>query len=229
MLTIFNYIRHTIEGSLLAIVLVVLVAVFGWSPTIETLVEDASVSSILFLVVLVILLTDMIAKLIDILARTFPDLLPKVEERDLRMAAFVDRLAPQEAIGLLAGAHIARILVFLLVFALLGASYANAPNAVQAQLVGDYGVWAATEAFLRESAAGSVGYFLFFLGPDKLQPITDAIAAERLQSNSLDGDVFLSGLRLYGLPFVFAVLRAIVTPVIFVRARLRSRKLNVPA
>ena len=79
--------------------------------------------------------------------------------------------------------------------------------------------------FLREGVAGSIGYFLFFLGPDRLAPITQTIAAERLAASTPDGDVFLAGIRLYGLAFVLAILRTLAMPVAYIRARLRSGRI----
>lgn len=226
MLSLIKLLRRTVEGSLAAILLVAVAGIFGFSDTISLLLEERSVSSILFLIVLVIVLADIIAKLISILSTTFPDLLPKVDRDSLRLASLVNGVSPGKVFAFLAGTHLARVIVFLIVFALLGATYASAPNVVQERLVGDYSTMGAIEAFIRESLAGSVGYFLFFLGGDNLEPITSAIASERLTAQSIDGDIFLSGIRLYGLTFVLAILRMLATPVIVGRARLRARDLD---
>lgn len=226
MLAILKLIRRTIEGSVLAIILIGVVASFGWSGTINTLIAERSISSILFLLMLAIVLADLIARIITIAGATFPDLIPKVEDDDLKRASLIGRLRPGQTMALLSGAYAARVVMFIVIFALLGSSYAAAPEDAQDNLFGDYGALNASEAFLREGVAGSLGYFLFFLGPDTLAPIKGAIASEQLVSNSSDGDVFLAGIRLYGLAFVLAILRTLATPVAYVRARLRARKLS---
>lgn len=227
MLALFKLIRRTIEGSILAIMLIGIVAYFGWSDTINTLIADRSISSFLFLLMMAVVLADLIAKIIMILGATFPDLIPKVEDNDLKRASLIGHLRPGQTMALLSGAYFARVIMFVVIFGLLGSSYAAAPAAAQANLFGDYGALNASEAFLREGVAGSLGYFLFFLGPDTLAPIKGAIASEQLVSNSSDGDAFLAGIRLYGLAFVLAILRTLATPVAYARARLRAQKLNV--
>lgn len=226
MLSLFKFIRRTVQGALIAIIFVTLAALLKVSPTINVLLAERTIASGLFLIVLVIVIADLIGKLIGILSAAFPDLVPKVEKSDLQLAALVERLRPGQTIALLSGAQVGRIIVFIIIFALLGATYAAAPEAAQMQLVGPLSAREAFEIFLRESVAGSVGYFLFFLGPDTLKPLIDAIAAERLSSASVDGDFYLAGLRLYGLPFVLALLQFLATPIIFVRARVRARLLG---
>jgi hypothetical protein len=207
-------------------VLIAVIAALGWSQTINTLIADRSISSSLFLLMLAIVLADLIAKLISVAGSAFPDLIPKVEESDLKRASLIERLRPGQTIALLSGAYTARVFLFIIMFALLGTSYAGTPTEVQQNLFGSYNAVNASEAFLREGLAGSIGYFLFFLGPDNLAPVTNTISSERLVSLSFDGDVFLAGVRLYGLAFALAILRTLATPVTFVRARLRSRKLQ---
>jgi len=226
MLAIIKLVRRTIEGSVSAIILIAVVAVFGWSDTINMLIADRGLPSILFLLMLAVVLADLIAKIIDIAGRTFPDLIPKLDDDDLKRASLISRLRPGQTVALLSGANAARVVLFVVIFALLGTTYAAAPGAVQENLFGNFGAVNASEAFLREGIAGSIGYFLFFLGPDSLKPITDKIAAERLVSLSVDGDVFLAGIRLYGLAFILAILRTLATPVTYARARLRARKLS---
>lgn len=226
MLAIIRLVRRTIEGSVLAIIFVAVVAFLGWSETINMLVADRGVPSILFLLMLAIVLADLIAKLIMIGGRTFPDLIPKVDDDDKKRASLIGRLRPGQTMALLSGAYAARVVLFVVIFALLGLSYSATPAAVQENLFGNYGAIKASEAFLREGVAGSVGYFLFFLGPDNLKPITETIATERLVSLNPDGDIFLAGIRLYGLAFILAILRTLATPVTYARARLRARKLS---
>lgn len=225
MLAIIRLIRRTIEGSVIAVLLIGVIAAFGWSETINLLIEDASIPSILFLFMLAVVLADLIAKIIGILGRTFPDLIPKVEDEDRKRASLIERLRPGQTVALLSGAYAGRVVFFIIIFALLGLSYAAAPGPVQGKLFGELGPLEAGEAFLREGVAGSIGYFLFFLGPDSLGPITTTVAAERLTAFSSEGDVFLAGVRLYGLAFVLAILRTLATPITFARARLRARKL----
>jgi hypothetical protein len=184
-----------IEGSVLAILLIVIVALFGLSETVNLLVADRSVSSILFLLVLAILLADLIAKFVGIVSSTFPDLVPKLNDENLKRASLIRRLRPGQTVALLSGAYAARLALFLVIFGLLGLSYASAPKPVQETLFGDFGALAAIDAFLREGIAGSIGYFLFFLGPDNLKPITNAIVTEPLVSSTVNGDIFLVGLR----------------------------------
>ncbi|GJL94807.1 MAG: hypothetical protein DHS20C05_12120 [Hyphococcus sp.] len=226
MLAIIKLIRRMIEGSVSAIILIAIVAYFGWSDTINMLIADLSISSILFLTVLAIVLADLIAKIIQIFGRTFPDLIPKVEDDDLKRASLISRLRPGQTVALLSGAYAARVVMFVVIFGLLGASYAATSVEVQENLFGNYGAVEAGTAFLREGVAGSIGYFLFFIGSDNLAPIKEAIIAEQLVSASPDADVFLSGIRLYGLAFVLAILRTLVTPITFVRARIRARKIQ---
>ena len=225
MLGLLNLIRRTIEGSIVAIVLIGVVAVFGVSQTINVLLAERSVAAILFLLALAIVLADLIGKFIGIVSSTFPDLIPKVEDEDLKRASLIERLRPGQTLALLSGAHLARVAMFLVIFALLGASYAAAPNQAQQTLFGDFRALEATETFLREGVAGSFGYFLFFLGPDNLKPVTDMIVTEPLSPATTDGDVFLVGIRLYGLAFVLSMLRVPATPLTYLRARGRARKL----
>lgn len=226
MLAIINVVRRTIEGSVVAIILIGGVALLGWSETINALVADRSLAAIAFLLMLAVVLADLIAKIFMILGRTFPDLIPKLEDADVKRASLIKRLRPGQTMALLSGAYAARVVLFVLIFAALGSSYAAAPENAQSILFGDFSAAKAAELFLREGIAGSIGYFLFFLGPDRLAPITDLIASERLVASSSDGDVFLAGIRLYGLAFVLAILRTLATPVTYIRARLRSRTLE---
>jgi hypothetical protein len=172
---------------------------------------------------LAIVLADLIAKFIGILGSTFPDLVPKLDDEHIKRASLIRRLRPGQTVALLSGANAARVVLFLVMFALLGASYSASPASAQQALFGPLRPVEAIETFLREGIAGSLGYFLFFLGPDTLKPITNAIIAEPLTSPTIDGELFLVGLRLYGLAFVLAILRTLVTPIIYVRARLRAR------
>ena len=229
MLGLIKVVRRTIEGSIISILTIAVVAIFGASETISTLLADRSIPSMLFLLVLAIVLADLIGKFIAILSITFPDLIPEVGEDDLKRASLIQRLRPVQTVGLLSGAYAARLAMFLVIFALLGTSYAFAPQAVQATLFGDFSAPAATGTFLREGVAGSLGYFLFFLGPEALQSITSLIVAEPLVSSTIDGDIFLVGIRLYGLAFVFALLRTLVTPITYLRARRRADTLPAPA
>lgn len=229
MLGLIKVVRRTIEGSIISILTIAVVAIFGASETISTLLADRSIPSMLFLLVLAIVLADLIGKFIAILSITFPDLIPEVGEDDLKRASLIQRLRPVQTVGLLSGAYAARLAMFLVIFALLGTSYAFAPQAVQATLFGDFSAPAATGTFLREGVAGSLGYFLFFLGPEALQSITSLIVAEPLVSSTLDGDTFLVGIRLYGLAFVFALLRTLVTPITYLRARRRADTFPAPA
>lgn len=226
MWAIIKLIRRMIEGSVSAIILIAIVAVLGWSETINLLLAERSLSSLLFLLMLAIVLADLIAKIITIAGRTFPDLIPNIDDDDKKRASLISRLRPGQTVALLSGAYAARVVLFIIIFGLLGASYAAAPQEVQNNLFGDFGTLDAGEAFLREGVVGSIGYFLFFIGSENLAPITESIASERLASSSPDGDVFLAGIRLYGLAFVLAVLRTLATPITFVRARLRARKLS---
>ncbi|MGV9006458.1 MAG: hypothetical protein ACOH1H_06940 [Brevundimonas sp.] len=218
-----------IEGSVLSVLIIALVAVLGVSETINTLLDQPGVSSILFLLVLAIVLADLIGKFLSILISTFPDLIPSLDEADLKRASLIQRLRPGQTLALLSGAYAARLVMFLAIFALLGASYAFAPLAVQETLVGPLGVVEAFNMFVREGIAGSIGYFLFFLGPEHLRPITQAIIAEPLVPATSSGDAFLVGLRIYGLAFMLSVLRTLVTPISYLRARRRARQLPVTA
>lgn len=229
MLGLIMVVRRTIEGSVISILIIAAVAIFGASETISTLLADRSIPSLLFLLVLAVVLADLIGKFISILSITFPDLIPEVGKDDLKRASLIQRLRPVQTVGLLSGAYAARLAMFLVIFALLGTSYAFAPQAVQATLFGDFSAPAAIETFLREGVAGSLGYFLFFLGPEALQSITGPIIAEPLVSSTIDGDIFLVGIRLYGLAFVFALLRTLVTPITYLRARRRARDLPASA
>ena len=222
---ILNLVRRSLEGSVVALVLIAIVAMLGVSETINLLLADGSAASILFLLVLAIVLADLIAKLLSLATSTFPDLVPKLDEQALKRATLIKRLRPGQTLALLSGANAARVALFLAIFALLGASYASAPAPVQERLFGNFGALPAIEAFLREGIAGSVGYFLFFLGPDNLKPITEGIAAEPLTASTADGDIFLVGIRLYGLALVLSLLRTLVMPITYIRARLRARRL----
>ncbi|WP_425411061.1 hypothetical protein [Hyphococcus sp.] len=226
MLEIVKIIRRTIEGSLLAMAIIAVAAFLGTSETINILLAERSIPSILFLLMIAIVLADIIAKIITILNTTFPDLVPDVNEADRKKARLIGRLRPGQTMALMSGAYTARVFLFIAIFAALGASYAAAPQAAQENLFGDFTAIEAIEAFIRQGVAGSIGYFLFFLGPDNLKPITGAIMTEDLVSASTDGDVFLAGVRLYGFAFVLAVLRTLFTPVTYLRARLRSRKIS---
>ncbi|MBI1405509.1 MAG: hypothetical protein GC145_05230 [Caulobacter sp.] len=229
LLGILKLVRRMIEGSVMAILLIGIVAVFGVSETINRLLSDHGVSSLVFLLVLAIVLADLIGKFIGVVSATFPDIIPKLDDDHLERASLIERLRPGQTLALLSGAYAARLAMFLIIFALLGASYAWAPVAVQETLVGPLGPLKAIELFLREGVAGSVGYFLFFLGPENLKPITGAITPEPLAAASLNGDIFLVGIRVYGLAFVLAVLRTLVTPITLVRARGRAGRLTPPA
>lgn len=222
-------VRRILEGSVSSIVLIAIIAVLGASETINLLLADRSLSSILFLTVIAIVLADIIAKLISILDSTLPDLIPRLDENDLKRASLIRRLAPGQTVALLSGAYAARIALFLLIFLLLGASYAAAPKPVQESLFGDFTTFQAVEIFLREGVAGSVGYFLFFIGPENLRPITQAIITQPLETATISGDVFLAGIRLYGFAFVLAALRTLVTPITFLRARLRAHAMPASA
>jgi hypothetical protein len=216
-------ISRTLTGSVSAFGLIAVVAIFGLSETVNLLITERSVSAIAFLVMVAILLADLIAKFLAILGATFPDLVPKIDDDARKRASLITRLRPGQTIALMSGAYAARVVFFLVMFALLGASYAAAPAAVQASLFGAFSIPEAIDAFLREGVAGSLGYFLFFLGPEHLAPVTDAIINRPLVSSTLDGDILLVGIRIYGLAFVLAVLRTLVTPITFVRARRRAR------
>lgn len=222
---ILNLVRRSIEGSAAALVLIAIVAAFGISETVNLLLADGSLTSIAFLLMLAVVLADLIAKLISITSSTFPDLIPKLDEQALKRAILIRRLQPGQTLALLSGANAARVALFLVIFALLGASYAAAPAAVQERLFGNFDVLNAIEAFMREGIAGSIGYFLFFLGPENLKPITERIANEPLTASTADADIFLVGIRLYGLALVLALLRTLVMPITYLRARLRARRL----
>lgn len=229
MLGIVKLVRRTIEGSVISLLIIALVAVFGVSATIEALIADRGPAAILFLLVLVVVLADLIGKFLSILGATFPDLLPAVGDEERKRASLIQRLRPVQTVALLSGAYAARLVMFLALFALMGAGYAFAPPAAQETLFGPLGAGEAIETFLREGIAGSIGYFLFFLGPDALTSITGAIVAEPLTASTVDGDIFLVGVRLYGLAFALAVLRTLVTPLVYLRARRRAGTLPAPA
>lgn len=226
MLGIIQILRRILEGSISAILIIAIVALMGGSETISLLISEPSMSSLLFLLVLAIVLADLIAKIYGILELTFPDLIPKIDETDLQRASLIKRLRPGQTVALLSGAYLARIILFLIVFALLGTSYASVSAEVQNTLFGQMSTSEAITIFIQEGIAGSLGYFLFFLGPSYLGPIKDAIVSSPLMSSTLDGDIFLSGIRLYGLAFVFALLRVIVMPITYLRARLRANQLT---
>jgi len=229
MLGLVNVLRRLIEGSVVSVLIIGLVAILGVSQTISALIADRTLASILFLLVLAIVLADLFGKFISILSSTFPDLIPAVGKDDVSRASLIQRLRPIQTVGLLSGAYAARLAMFLLIFGLLGMSYAFAPASAQATLFGDLGALAAAETFLREGIAGSVGYFLFFLGPDALKSITNLIVDEPLTASTIDGDIFLVGVRLYGLAFALSFLRTLVTPITYLRARRRAGVLPVPA
>ncbi|MBU2166277.1 MAG: hypothetical protein KKF88_00395 [Alphaproteobacteria bacterium] len=229
MLGLFKLLRQIIEGSVVSIVLLAIVAVLGASSTVNLLVREPSAASLLFLLVLAIVLADLIGKFLSILSTTFPDLIPAVEDGDLKRASLIQRLRPGQTVALLSGAYAARLVMFLIIFALLGASYAFAPVAVQETLVGPLGTMEAITVFIREGIAGSIGYFLFFLGPDNLAPVTRAILDQPLTPATPSGDAFLVGIRIYGLAFMFSILRTLVMPITFWRARRRARRLAVRA
>ncbi|MBX3481112.1 MAG: hypothetical protein KF842_11985 [Caulobacter sp.] len=229
MLGILNLVRRTIEGSVVAILLIGVIAVFRLSETINALFADHSLASLVFLLVLAIVLADLIGKFVGVVSATFPDIIPKLDDEHLERATLIERLRPGQTLALMSGAYAARLAMFLVIFALLGLSYAWAPPGVQDTLVGRLGPWRAVELFLREGVAGSVSYFLFFLGPENLKPITGAITAEPLAPATLSGDIFLVGIRVYGLAFVLSVLRTLVTPITYARARRRANKLKTAA
>ena len=225
-LGVVGLIRRTVEGSVTAIVLIAVVALLGGSRTLDLLLADGGLASMLFLFAFAVVLADLIAKLIGIVGATFPDLIPKLDEAHVKRASLIRRLRPGQTIALLSGAYAVRIVLFLVIFAFLGASYAAAPGEVQRALVGEFSAFDAINAFLREGIAGSLGYFLFFLGPDNLAPIRTAIIAEPLTSSTLDGEIFLAGIRLYGFALLLAVLRTLVTPITWLRARRRAKSLS---
>jgi hypothetical protein len=229
MLGLINIARRMIEGAIISVLTLTLVAVLGVSETVNTLLTVRSAFSLTFLLVLVIILADLIGKFISIFSSTFPDLLPALNEEDLKRASLIQRLRPVQTVGLLSGAYAARLAMFLIIFILLGTSYALAPSQAQASLFGELGALEATEMFLREGVAGSVGYFLFFLGPENLGAITRGLVAQPLTPATVDGDVFLVGIRLYGLAFVLALLRTLVTPITYLRARRRADRLPAPS
>ncbi|MDZ4690300.1 hypothetical protein [Terricaulis sp.] len=219
-------VRRIIAGSVSAILVLALVALMGASETIVALIADRSVWSILFLLMLAILLADLIAKFISIVSTTFPDLIPKFDDQQRKRASILRRLRPGQTIALLSGAYLARVVLFLAVFALLGLTYGAVPNTVQQTLFGTLSAGQAIEAFVREGIAGSLGYFLFFLGPNNLAPITGMIAPEPLATSTMDGDLFLVAIRLYGLALVLSALQTLVAPIIYIRARMRARRVD---
>lgn len=229
MLGLLKLVRRTIEGSVVSIVLLAIVAALGVSSTVNLLVQQPSAASLLFLLVLAIVLADLIGKFISILSTTFPDLIPAVDDEDIKRASLIQRLRPGQTVALLSGAYAARLVMFLIIFALLGASYAFAPVAVQETLVGPLGAMEAINVFIREGIAGSIGYFLFFLGPDNLAPVTRAILDQPLDPATPSGDAFLVGIRIYGLAFMFSALRTLVMPISYWRARRRAHRLPAPA
>lgn len=225
MLGLFKLLRRIIEGSILSIVILAVVALLGVSSTVSLALAEPSAASLLFLLVLAIVLADLIRKFLSILSTTFPDLIPAVDDEDLKRASLIQRLRPGQTVALLSGAYAARLVMFLVIFALLGASYAWAPLAVQETLVGPLGTMEAITVFIREGIAGSIGYFLFFLGPDNLAPVTRVILDQPLTPATPSGDAFLVGIRIYGLAFMFSILRTLVTPITYWRARRRARRL----
>lgn len=225
MLGIVKLVRRTIEGSVISVLIIGLVALLGVSATIDALLADRGPAAILFLLVLVVGLADLIGKFLSIFSSTFPDLLPALGEDERRRASLIQRLRPVQTVALLSGAYAARLVMFLAIFALMGAGYAFAPPAAQETLFGPLGAAEAIGTFLREGIAGSIGYFLFFLGPDALSSITGAIVDEPLTASTVDGDIFLVGVRLYGLAFALAVLRTLMTPLVYLRARRRAETL----
>lgn len=229
MLGIIKLVRRMIEGSILSILIIAILAVFGVSETVNMLLADRSVPSILFLLVLAIVLADLLGKLTSIMSSTFPDLIPALNDDDVKRASLIQRLRPGQTVALLSGAYTARLVMFLFIFALMGTSYAFAPKPVQETLFGDFDAPSAIQTFLREGFAGSVGYFLFFLGPDHLRPITNAIIADPLVPSTVNGDIFLVGIRIYGLAFVLAILRTLVTPITYLRARHRAGRVSASA
>lgn len=226
MLEIVKIIRRVIAGSVSAILFIAVGAILGVSHTINLLLADRSLGSILFLVVIALVSSDLIAKLIAIVNSTFPDLIPDLDKYALKRASLIKRLRPGQTIALLSGAYAARVALFLIIFALLGFGSAATPLEVQTSLLGEFRAGDAIKAFLREGVTGSLGYFLFFLGPDNLKSITKAIVAHPLASATTDGNIFLAGIRLYGFAFVLAALRALVTPITYLRARFRARRLS---
>ncbi len=116
----------------------------------------------------------------------------------------------------------------VVVMGVMGSGKSAAPPEVQATLFGSFGVAEAIDRFVREGIAGSLGYFLFFLGPGSLDRITSAIIVQPLEAPTIDGDLMLVGIRLYGLAFVLAILQTLVAPIIYLRARLRAHKLATP-
>ena len=84
MLGLFKLLRQIIEGSVVSIILLAIVAVLGASSTVNLLVREPSAASLLFLLVLAIVLADLIGKFISILSTTFPDLIPAVDDEDLK-------------------------------------------------------------------------------------------------------------------------------------------------
>lgn len=228
MLRLLRLVRRTLEGSLLAILIIALAAFSGVSETINLAFAEPSFASLFFVLIMAVVLADLIGKALSILSSTFPDLLPAVDEEDLKRASLIQRLRPGQTVALMSGAHAARLALFLCIFALLGTSYAFAPRAVQETLFGPMATPDAILRFIREGLAGSLGYFLFFLGPDHLKPIIRAITDVPLEPTSFSGDAFLAGIRIYGLAFVLAILRTLATPITFWRARRRADRLPTP-
>ena len=224
-LGLINLLRRIIGGSISAILLIGLAALTGVSDTIALLIADGSFWSLLFLLMLAVLLADLIAKFISILSTVFPDLIPKLDDEKLERASIIRRPRPGQPLALLSGAYLARVVLFLAIFALLGVSYAAVPSPVQQTLFGNLSASEAVESFVREGIAGSLGYFLFFLGAGNLAPITQAIVTEPLVTTTIDGDLLLVAIRLYGLAFVLSVLQTLAAPIISLRARLRARRL----
>jgi hypothetical protein len=174
-LGLIGLVGRIVGGSIFAIVLMAIAALAGASQIVNLLIGDGSVASILFLLMLAIVLADLIAKFIGILGSTLPDLVPKLDDEHVKRASLIRRLRPGQTVALLSGANAARVVLFLVMFALLGASYSASPASAQQALFGPLRPVEAIETFLREGIAGSLGYFLFFLGPDTLKPITNAI------------------------------------------------------
>jgi hypothetical protein len=228
-LGLISLVRRIIGGSVSAILVIAIIAITGASQTITMLIADRSAWSILFLLMLAVLLADLIAKFVGVLGAAFPDLIPKLDDEKLKRASIIQRLRPGQTVALLSGAYLARVTLFLAIFALLGLTYAAVPTPVQQALFGDLSAGEAIEAFVREGIAGSLGYFLFFLGPNNLAPITRTIVTEPLVTSTIDGDLFLVAIRLYGLALVLSLLQTLAAPIIYLRARLRARKLTETA
>ncbi len=224
-LGLISLVRRILSGSVSAILVIAVIAITGASQTVTMLIADRSAWSILFLLMLAVLLADLIAKFIGVLGTVFPDIIPKLDDEKLKRASIIRRLRPGQTVALLSGAYLARVTLFLAIFALLGFTYAAVPTSVQQTLFGDLGAGEAIEAFVREGIAGSLGYFLFFLGSDNLAQVTRTIVTEPLAAATIDGDLLLVAIRLYGLALVLSLLQTLAAPIISLRARLRAHKL----